>query len=118
VAAELNEKGDGIRLRIVIDEGEPIRIESIRLEGVDDLPVDLQARLRANVPDAGGPRDRERLLEVVRVVRETLLDHGYAHAQVELNESPGAAPRTVALTVTATPGPVAVFGDITVVGNA
>lgn len=118
VAADLNEKGDGIRLRIGIDEGEPIRIESIRLEGVDDLPADLQARLRANVPDAGGPRDRERLLEVVRVVRETLLDHGYAHAQVELNESPGAAPRTVALTVTATPGPVAVFGDITVVGNA
>src|SRR5690606_4959234 len=44
VAADLNEKGDGIRLRIGIDEGEPIRIESIRLEGVDDLPVDLQAR--------------------------------------------------------------------------
>lgn len=117
LAAELNEKGDGIRLRIGISEGEPVRIEAMHFIGFDVLEAGAQEQVRSSTLEPGMPRDRERVAEAERVARDTLLNNGFAHATVETTERDGSEPRTVVVSITAMPGPPTVFGDIAVVGN-
>lgn len=115
--ADLNEKGDAIRLRITIDEGEPVRVDDVRFVGFDVLSEQGQARVRRSALESGEPRDRARMAETERLAREALVNNGYPYATVSVEEAPGASPGGVIITVTATPGTRATFGDITIVGN-
>jgi outer membrane protein assembly complex protein YaeT len=117
LGADLNEAGNGIRLRVGISEGEPVRVEAMDFVGLEVLPAEVQQQVRNTTLEPGTARDRQRVAEAERVARETLRDNGFAYATVEMTERAGSAPGAVVVTINATPGPPTVFGDITVVGN-
>src|SRR6185436_1276459 len=45
-------------------------------------------------------------------------DHGYPYATVRLTESPGSSDRSRVLTLSATPGTLARYGDVEIIGNS
>src|SRR5688500_12116681 len=48
--ATLNDKQDAIRISITIDEGEPLRVDRVALDGFDVLPAPALANLRRQLP--------------------------------------------------------------------
>jgi outer membrane protein insertion porin family/translocation and assembly module TamA len=118
VDVELDAKGERVSVTVQIEEGAPVRIASVAYEGFDGLPE----RLRERLPRRLGLREGEvRSRAAVTAARESALDtlkeHGFPWAAVEVRERP-AGPRQLALRVLATPGPRATFGDIEIRGNA
>ncbi len=62
------------------------------------------------------PRDRQLVAATRERVTFLLRDHGYPHARVQSQESAGSQPKRVVVTIAATPGEAATFGDVSVVG--
>lgn len=115
---DLNEAQDEMAITIVIDEGEPIIVEEVRFTGFEVLPAGHDRRLKADAPvPPGKPRDRAAIQMTRERALDELRDHGYAYAQVRVTESPGSADRRTVVTYEATPGAVAYFGPIEIVGN-
>jgi outer membrane protein insertion porin family/translocation and assembly module TamA len=115
---DLDKTQNEVKLRVRIDEGEPIVVDEVRFAGFETLPEDHLKDLRRRIQlGPGMPRD----LGAVQVARERALDelrdHGYAYAHVRVTEGPGAQPRRVVITYSAEPGPTAVYGPIEIVGN-
>jgi outer membrane protein insertion porin family/translocation and assembly module TamA len=115
----LSEDQTAISIAITIVEGEPVVVEAIEFAGFDAIPPDHLDRLREGLPLAPGrPRDRQLAQTIKESAIDELKDHGYPYAEVEVAEREGAAPRARVLTYTATPGSIAYFGPIEIVGNA
>lgn len=118
VDVNFNEKKDEVRLVVHIDEGEPLVVERIDFSGLEGVPQDTIDRLK-NLPQAtGDPRDRQAVAASRERVTFILRDSGYAHARVESDEVEGTGPRQAVIRMTAHPGPVTTFGDVSVVGLA
>ena len=62
------------------------------------------------------PRDRQLVAATRERVAFLLRDHGYPNARAQSGESPGSQPKRVVVTIAATPGQAATFGDVSVVG--
>ena len=115
---ELNETKDAVDITIRVNEGEPIRVEEVVLEGFELLPEREVRRLRRQLPlQPGQPLDiqlaatsRERVLTVFR-------DNGYPYVTVGMSNDP-VAERREKVTFRATPGVLAHFGPVEVNGNA
>ncbi len=115
---KLNEAKDEVRVTVSIHEGEPIRVAAIRLEGFDVLPEEDRKKLPEQLPlQPERPLDRQLAIASSERAANALRDRGYAYADVTLSEA-SAGPRRVILTLRATPGPIAYFGPIEVVGEA
>ncbi len=107
---------DGARLRVRfrIDEGEPVRVASIGIDGRDTLA----AAVFRNLPLAvGAPLS----LTVFEATRDTIIvrlrNRGYAQAEALANITIDAdSPRTAHVRYEPVPGPLARFGPIAVVG--
>jgi outer membrane protein assembly complex protein YaeT len=115
----LNPDQTSVKLAITIDEGEPVRLERVVLEGFDVLPPDRRARLDGALPlRPGAPLDRA----LVQASRESALDvfrdSGYPYASVRLAVEPGSSDKQQVLTLHAEPGTLATFGPIEISGNA
>jgi outer membrane protein insertion porin family/translocation and assembly module TamA len=104
------------RVRVDVDEGAPIVVESVGFDGFDVLPESVRPGVDQSALKAGSPRDRI----IVRVARDTvaglLRDNGYPLGFVDAGERPGREPNTVIVTFRADPGPVMQFGETTVDG--
>ena len=116
VGVAFNDKKDGVRLTIAVDEGAPVIVEAVRFEGFDVLPPDGRAALDSMPLTQGGRRDRD----LVRATRDQasrlFRDRGYPLAVVDAGERPGASPASVIVTYRADPGPRTTFGAVTVQG--
>jgi outer membrane protein assembly complex protein YaeT len=116
---DLNEAQSEVKLRVTVDEGQPIVVEELRFEGFEQFRERRIARMerQASIRE-GAARD----LALVQATRERTLDElrdsGFPYASVQVTESPGTQPRHVVLTFTATPGPTALFGPVEIVGNS
>jgi outer membrane protein insertion porin family/translocation and assembly module TamA len=116
---DVNETQTEVKLRVRIDEGQPIVVEDLRFEGFDQFRERRRARMERQASiQAGAPRD----LALVQATRERTLDElrdsGFPHASVQVTESPGTQPRHVVLTFAATTGTAALFGPVEIVGNS
>jgi outer membrane protein insertion porin family/translocation and assembly module TamA len=116
---EQDQTKNEVKLRVRIDEGQPIVVDEIRFAGFEELPEDRLKLLRSQIPlKVGMPRD----LGLVQVARERALDElrdqGHPYAHVQVTEALGAQPRHVAVIYAAEPGPSAVYGPIEIVGNS
>jgi len=114
---KLNDKKDTADLSITIEEGQPMIVDAVTLEGFDELPGPIRATLNNAPIKAGQPRDRELIRSTRDLAVRTLRDNGYAHAAVTVNEEPAAASH-VTLTVHAETGPKCYFGEIAISGLA
>jgi outer membrane protein insertion porin family/translocation and assembly module TamA len=115
---DLNDTQDEVDITINIAEGQPITVAGIELTGFDVLPPERRASLQETLPlQEGRPLDRQ--LEVASRERavNALRDEGYPYATVELTERES-GPRQRTVVLTATPGTLAHFGPVEIVGHA
>jgi outer membrane protein assembly complex protein YaeT len=118
VDVAFNDDRTEVRVRVDIDEGAPIVVESVGFDGFDVLPEEFRPDTAGSALKAGAARDRI----VVRATRDTvaglLRDHGYPLGFVDAGERPGSIANSVIVTFRADPGPTMQFGDTTVEGLA
>ena len=115
---KLNDAQDAAAITVNIDEGRPIVVEQIEYVGFDVVSPRGMAALKNRVPlKAGAPLDRALAQASRESVLDAVKDHGYPYATVRLTERPGGNDRAEILTLTATLGTAATFGDVEVVGN-
>lgn len=115
--AHYNQDKTSIDLTVTIDEGTPVTIEAVTFDGFAPLPDQHLQDLKTRVPlTIGAPRDQEKVQIARGMALDELRDHGFPKATVALNETPGATPRSLIVTLSATPGPFATFGAIDVSG--
>ena len=115
---KLNDTQDEVDLIINIAEGEPIRIADIAFEGFDVLERRDRGRLRREMPlQPESPLDRQLAVAARERATNILRDAGYPYAEVRLVEEES-GPRQVRLTLRATPGPLAYFGQVDINGQS
>ena len=108
---------DEVALRIVVEEGDPVRVEDVTLTGFGVLPAGRVDALRAGAAlQPGEPLARADVQETARQAVTALWNAGYAYARVNVLETDVAADR-VRIDVNAEPGLQTVFGRIDVSGN-
>jgi outer membrane protein insertion porin family/translocation and assembly module TamA len=117
--ATLNDDQTAVDLTIHIDEGEPVRLEALRIEGLPGGDGLDEAAVRQSLPlQVGQPLDRA----LVQASRETMLDqlkeHGYPFGKVTLAEQDGSSAKARILTMQVEPGPLVHFGPIEITGNS
>ena len=102
-----------VRVRVDVDEGAPVIVESVGFSGFDVLEEAVRPGIDQSPLKAGAPRDRI----VVRAARDTvaglLRDHGYPLGFVDAGERPGRDANSVIVTFRADPGPTMQFGEAT-----
>lgn len=115
---QLSDDQQSVRVRIDVDEGEPIIVERVQLDGLEPLPADHRAELEGRLPlKAGQPLDRA----LVQAAREAILDefrdHGYPRPSVDVTESAGSGERQRIIAYVAKPGRLAYVGPIEINGE-
>jgi outer membrane protein assembly complex protein YaeT len=116
--AKLNDAQTSVSITINIEEGEPVRVERLALEGFDALPEPIRAAVERQLPlKAGAPFDRALLQASRESALDQLRDRGYPYAAVRIVESPGSTERERVLALRADPGPLTNFWAIEISGN-
>lgn len=115
---KLNSSQNAVDITINVDEGRPLLVQSIEYQGFDVIPARHLTALHRKIPlKANAPLDRA-LAEATReAALDELRDHGYPYAKVSLTQRPGSNDHASILTLAATPGTEAHYGDISIVGN-
>jgi outer membrane protein insertion porin family/translocation and assembly module TamA len=117
--ARLSDDQQSVRLRIDLDEGEPIRVERVVLTGIDAIPEEHRHDLETRLPlKAGGPLDRALLQASREAVIDEFKDHGYPSPEVEVAEAPGSTEGQRVVTYSAQSGQLAYVGRIEVSGTS
>jgi outer membrane protein assembly complex protein YaeT len=107
-----------VKIRILIDEGEPVRAERITLQGFEALPDEHEATLTERLPlKPGAALDRALLQASREAALDELRDHGYPYATVRVLEAAGSSERVRTITLQGEPGQIAHFGPIEISGN-
>lgn len=107
-----------VDVTLTIDEGPPVRVVDVRLEGFDVVPAPDLERLRTRLPlVVGAPRDRQVVTNAHEVAVNELREHGYPFSKVSTTEDDGADGLNATITFVADPGPLTHFGAIEIVGN-
>lgn len=114
---DLREQEAEAIVTIRVQEGTPLLVGAIELEGFDDLPEDRRAELRNEIPvTVGEPVVYQEVLTGGELAARVLKNHGYPYAEVRVfQQRDGDA---VTVRYEADPGPLAYFGEIEVSGHA
>lgn len=112
----LIERGDGeVRVTFVIDEGEPVRIDSLEVVLWDEV---ADTSLISEVAiEPGEALDDLRLDAARDSLTSRLRDEGYANAEVLVSNFVPTGSRLARVTFDVYPGPAARFGPVEVFGN-
>lgn len=117
--AKMNDAQTSVSISINIDEGEPVRVERVNLQGFEQLPPQHRSALESQLPlKPGRPLDRALLQASREAALDELRDHGFPYASVRIEESVGSAERLRQVSLTAEPGPLTNFGPIAITGNS
>lgn len=107
---------DDVYITFRIEEGEPVRVRSLEISGLDEVPdgrafaEDLPLRI-------GDPHSRIALTATADTIAERLRDRGYPTATVYLDRNAvDSARRAADLSLRVAPGTAAIIGSIRVVG--
>lgn len=114
---DLNDEGTEVDLHVVVDEGAPLLITGIELNGFDVLTDTEREQLRSALPiTTGEPLVERELVASGELAVNLLKSNGYPWASVDVARESIAD--GVAVRLRADPGQLAVFGPIEVIGNA
>ena len=117
--ARLSDDQKSVRLKVDIEEGEPIRVERIVFAGLESLPDEHRRELETRLPlKAGEALDRGLLQSSREATLDEIKDHGFPTPDVDVAETAGSSDRLRVITYTARPGRVAHFGRIEIQGTA
>ncbi|HEY2431972.1 MAG TPA: BamA/TamA family outer membrane protein [Vicinamibacterales bacterium] len=116
---KMNDKQDAVAITINVDEGAPLLVDRIDYSGFDSLPARHLDALKARLPlKEHAPLDRALAQASRESALDELQDHGYPYATVRVTEQPGHDDHSRVITLAATPGTSARYGDIEIVGNS
>ena len=108
---------NAVRVTFRIDEGKPIIVDSLGVEGLDSVPV--RGRVLAKLWSAPGKRfDQGRLQADMDSIVSRLQNNGYPLASIIRNYDLRRDSLLVRVTLTALPGPRARFGHIAIADTA
>ncbi|HEX6240444.1 MAG TPA: BamA/TamA family outer membrane protein [Polyangiales bacterium] len=110
---------DKISLDVSIDEGQPVLIQGVQLQGADDLPFALRRELTKLLQDLPvGQRFDEADYDLMqeRLLR-TLRDDGYAQALIAGNVEVDPKAKSAQILFKITSGPIMEVGDVCVEGH-
>lgn len=108
---------NAVRVTFRINEGKPIIIDSLGVEGLDSVPV--RGRVLAGLWSAPGRRfDQGRLQADMDTIVARLQNNGYPLASIIRNYDLRRDSLLVRVTLTAIPGPRARFGHIAIADSA
>jgi outer membrane protein assembly complex protein YaeT len=114
----VNEDDRSVAVTIRVEEGEPVIVDEVIVEGVDVLTPNQAERLRGRLAvSPGDVAAQGPILEGVQQTADALKNQGFAYAEVRLVRE-DVAPNRITVRYQAEPGPRAVFGEIEVSGNA
>ena len=107
--ARLSDDQKSVRLKVDIEEGEPIRVERVVFAGLESLPDEHRREPRgaAAAQGRGAPLDRALLQSSREAALDELKDHGFPESRREVAETAGSSDRLRVVTYTARPGRVA-----------
>jgi outer membrane protein insertion porin family/translocation and assembly module TamA len=115
---KMNDKQDAVDVTVHIDEGQPLVVEAVEYEGFDVLPPDHLNQLKGRIAlKEQAPVDRALAQASREAALDEIKDHGYPYATVRLTEREGSNDHARVLTLSATPGVQAQYGQIEVQGN-
>ncbi|HEX9652348.1 MAG TPA: POTRA domain-containing protein, partial [bacterium] len=112
-------KNDRVKVKIVVEEGKPTRVESVAVMATNGVELPIPAdRLEAMLTLKPGKRYREEdlTLDHARLV-ERFSNRGYPYIQAKVRPVMDEAQHRVRLEWHLEPGPLCYFGDITITGN-
>ncbi|MCL2725436.1 MAG: BamA/TamA family outer membrane protein [Polyangiaceae bacterium] len=108
-----------VRVEIVVDEGRPVVVRHVRIEGLDGVPKKVQdaAQSAANggLPK-GSPFDEDAFDKTEILVQRALSDRGYAFATSKGAAAVDIVAHAADVVFTVTAGPPCVFGPVTIEG--
>jgi outer membrane protein assembly complex protein YaeT len=117
--AKLSSDQKSVNIRIDVEEGEPMRVERVILDGFDLLPEAHKKELEARLPlQAGHALDRGQVQAAREAAIDELKDHGYPAPKVAVEETPGSSERQRVVRYSAEPGRLAYVGSIDIQGTA
>ena len=111
--------GDGVALKVKVQEGKPTRVKQLEIEGLDGVPPEFQPRLKRRLPLQVGDIVTEKGWEDLKSELKTRLRNlGYAEAEVEGEIVVETTDQTARVRVVCTTGPRYRFGSIFVASGA
>lgn len=115
---KFNADNTDVAITIHVDEGTPVRIESVDYFGFEAVPEDVLTRMKRRISlDAGEIRTQQALLAARDRAVQVLKEFGFPYAQVQALEGAGSKPGTVLIYLAAEPGRTAKFGPVQIAGN-
>ncbi len=107
---------ENVYVRFLIYEGEPVRVTSLELEGLDGV-VDRRQITRRIPLRVGEPFNRFLLQASADSIRSIFMNRGHPFAEVYRSFDLDAESRTATVGFDVDPGPRAVVGDVVVTGT-
>ncbi len=110
---------DEIQLSIDIEEGEPVRIAALTVEGTDALTRDQQKALQESLDELelGSRFDEADYDQAREDMRRSLRDEGYAQAEIEGKVQVDPKTRRATIQFVVKSGPLMELGDVCVEGH-
>ncbi len=108
-----------VRVEIVVEEGEPVLVRSVRVDGLENVPkdiADIARRAAKTTLKEGAPFEQEQFEKALGAVRRALSDRGYAYAKVKNDATVDIVQRKADVVLTATPGEPCKLGPVTIEG--
>lgn len=105
---------DGVRVRFLIREGEPILIDTLRIAGLDSLTAPIASTGNLAIRQ-GGVFDITALQAAIDSIKSRLRNHGYPRADVAASYSPDSITRRAVVGLTVIPDARARIGSIHIV---
>ena len=111
--------GDGVALKVIVQEGKPTRLKELQFEGLEGVPAEFQARLMRRLPLRVGDIVTEKAWDELKAELKTRLRNlGYAEAEVEGEILVETTDQTARVRVVCTTGPRYRFGSTFVASGA
>ena len=118
VQSDVQRRDREVAIRIVVEEGSPVRVSSVEFTGFEPIGPSRLAVVRDRAPlKTGDPLDTDALRETAQLAADILGEAGYAYARIGIRQTP-IDPDRVAVELHAEPGQVGYFGPIEIVGNS
>lgn len=108
-----------VRIEIIVEEGPPVTVERVVVEGLERIPGELGLEARTEtgaVLGKGAVFDETAFEDAAGKLESALANRGYAHARVERNARVDLPRNRATVVYSVTPGPLTRYGEVTLRG--
>jgi outer membrane protein assembly factor BamA len=115
----LHDDDDSVRVEIVVEEGPPVVVHDVALDGITGVDAGIQKDIDdivARELPIGETFDEDRFKAAESAIKRALTDGGHAFAEVKREAEVDVVADDARCRFAVTPGPLAVFGDVTISG--